>query len=123
MAVPGPILREIHRLRRNAKDLVTRIEQGPRLLKGHKATVARAEEILKAAQDQLKQLKVHTHEKEVSLKATLGQLEKWDKQMQDIISKKEYEALRVESTHAREQVGKLEDDILTGMGEAEEQAA
>lgn len=123
MPGPGAILKEIHRLRRLAKDLTTRIEQQPRLLKGQQSAVARHEEALKKAQEELKLLKVHTHEKEVTLKANNQQIEKWEKQMSDIISKKEYDALKSESTHARQQVSKLEDEILVALTEIEEKTA
>ena len=41
--MPGPatVLREIHRLRRHAKELQDRIEQGPRMLKHQQAKAAR----------------------------------------------------------------------------------
>ena len=65
----GSVLREIHRLRRNAKDLKSRIDQGPRQQQTQKDKVARQEEILRTAQDELKHLKVENHQKEVSLKA------------------------------------------------------
>src|SRR5215831_8293978 len=96
MPAPGATLREIHRLRRAAKDLSTRIESGPRQVKAQRAAVARHEENLKKAQDELKHLKVHTHEKEVSLKSATEQIKKYEKQLNDIMSKKEYDALKHE---------------------------
>src|SRR5436309_11100523 len=68
MAGPATILREIHRLRRHAKDLQAELERGPRLLKGQQAKVARQEEAAREAHDTLKRLKVTSHEKEVLLK-------------------------------------------------------
>ena len=123
MPGPGVILREIHRLRRHAKDLQNRIEQMPRQLKLQQGTVARQEELLREAQEVVKRLKVKIHEEEVSLKATLTQVAKHEKQLNDITSKKEYDALKAEIATERGKVSKLEDAILGAMGEAEERAA
>jgi predicted nucleic acid-binding Zn-ribbon protein len=123
MTAPGAILREIHRLRKNAKDLQAKIELGPRQLKAQQDKVTRHEQLLKEAQDRLKHLKVHTHEKEVSLKSTDQTVKKYEGQLSGIMSKKEYDALRTEIQHARDQAGKLEDEILEVLTQTEEQAA
>jgi len=122
MSGPGAILREIHRLRRNAKDLKGKIELGPRQLKAQEDKVARQEQILKQAQEDLKHLKVASHEKEGSLKVADEQIKKYQKQLSDIMSKKEYDALKNELAHARDKGAKLEDQILEAMGQIEERA-
>jgi len=119
----GAILREIHRLRKNAKETQTRIDQGPQKLKAQQDRVARQEDTLHKAQDELKHLKVDTHQKEVSLKTVDEKIKKYEKQLADIMSKKEYDALKTELAHAREQAGKLEDEILGVMAQVEEKAA
>lgn len=116
----GVILREIHRLRRHAKDLTGQIEQGPRQVKAQKASIVRQEEALKKAQDELKQLKIKTHDKEVSLQATEDQIRKYEKQLNDIISKKEYDAIKHELATCRAGQAKLEDEVLQGMMDSEE---
>jgi uncharacterized protein len=116
----GATLREIHRLRRAAKDLTERIDAGPKQIKAQHAAVARHEENLKKAQDELKHLKVHTHEKEVSLKAASEQIKKYEKQLNDIMSKKEYDALKHELATTRAGEGKLEDAILGAFTDIEE---
>lgn len=123
MTGPGAVLREIHRLRKNAKDLQAKIELGPRQLKTQQDKVARQEQLLKEAQDRLKHLKVQAHEKEVSLKSTDQTVKKYEGQLSGIMSKKEYDALRLEIQHARDQAGKLEDEILETLTQSEEQAA
>ena len=62
MAGPATILRDIHRLRRHARDLRAEIERGPRLLKGQQTKVARQEDVVREAQDRLKRLKVTCHD-------------------------------------------------------------
>src|SRR2546428_97975 len=100
-----PPLPEIHRLRRHVQELLSRIEAGPRQLKMQHAAIARHEENLKKAQEELKLLKVHTHDKELSLKITSDQIKKYEKQLNDIMSKKEYDALKHEMATSREQAG------------------
>ena len=70
MAGPGPILREIHRLRRSIKDLESAAENGPRQLKAQQNKIAKDDENVHRAQEMVKQQKVKIHDKEVSIKAT-----------------------------------------------------
>jgi predicted nucleic acid-binding Zn-ribbon protein len=123
--MPGPaaILREIHRLRRHAKDLQDRIAQLPRQLKAQQARAEREEQSLREAQDHLKHLKVTTHEKEITLKTLQGQIKKYEKQMEEATAKKEYDSLKAEIAAAREKVRQLEDEILDTMVETEEETA
>jgi predicted nucleic acid-binding Zn-ribbon protein len=123
MSGPGAILREIHRLQKNARDLQARLEQGPRQLKLQQDRLARQEQGLKSDQDEVKQLKVHIHDKEVSLKALDEQIKKYERQMSGIISKKEFDAFKHELAHARGEVARLEDEILAILVQVEEKAA
>jgi predicted nucleic acid-binding Zn-ribbon protein len=123
MAAPAIILREIHRLRRFAKDLQTKIDQAPRTLKTQQGRVARQEEILRQSQDGLKHLKVSIHEKEVTLRTTLQQITKHEKQQNEAAGKKEYDALQHEIDAAKKKMQQLEDDILDAMGKSEDEAA
>ena len=77
---PAAILREVHRLRRHAKDLQTEIERLPRQLNAQKGKVVRQEDVLKQAQEGIKKLKVSIHEKEVSLKSKHQEIAKREKQ-------------------------------------------
>jgi len=123
--MPGPaaIMREIHRLRRHARDLQDHLEMAPRQLKAQQARVAREEEALREAQDSIKHLKVTTHEKEVTLKTAQQQIKKYEKQREEAGSKKEYDSLQAEITAAQAKGRKLEDDILGTMLETEEATA
>jgi uncharacterized protein len=123
MAGPATILREIHRLKRFAKDLQSEIERGPRLLRGQQVKVARQEELYKEAQDELKRLKVASHEKEVQLKATLQQIDKHERQLNEAASKKEYDALKAEIASDKRKCSQLEDDILESLTQIEERTA
>jgi predicted nucleic acid-binding Zn-ribbon protein len=123
MPGPAPIFREIHRLRRHARDLQARIEQGPRALKAQQARVAHQEEGLRQAQEALKHLKVTVHSKEVTLKTTNQNVAKYEKQLNEAAGKKEYDALKTEIATARKAVLALEDEILDGMAETEDKTA
>src|SRR5262245_16249636 len=122
MPGPGPILREIHRLRRSVHDLESAMDNGPRQLKAQQNKVARDEENVKKAQEIVKQSKIHIHEKEVSIKATEAEIAKYEKQLGEISTKKEYDALRNEIGRAREHIKKIEDEILVLMLESDEKA-
>src|SRR6516164_3382003 len=123
--MPGPaaIFREVHRLRRYARDLQEQIERVPRQLKAQQAKVARQEELVRECQEAIKHLKVQAHEKEVTLKTTHGQIAKHQKQLNEAASKKEYDALRLEMDNDREKCRRLEDEILAGWAEREEREA
>src|SRR5581483_7791923 len=123
MAGIGDTFREIHRLRRHARDLQQELDRGPYQLKAHKAKAARVEDQFREAQEALKKLKVATHENEVSLKAAHGQIAKYERQLDEATDKKQYDALKHEITSAREKAQALEDAILEGMSETEERSA
>jgi predicted nucleic acid-binding Zn-ribbon protein len=123
--MPGPAatLREIHRLRRHARDLQDRIEQAPRQLRAQQSRVSREEDALREGQETIKRLKVATHEKEVSLKAVRSQIKKYEQQLNEATAKKEYDSLKAEIAAAEGKVRKLEDEILEVMVEVEDRTA
>jgi predicted nucleic acid-binding Zn-ribbon protein len=123
MAGPAVVFREIHRLLRFAHDLQEQIDRVPRQQKAQQAKVARQEEALRAAQDALKHLKVEIHGKETNLKAAQGQIAKFQKQLNDVSSKKEYDALQHEIRDAGAVCLQIEEEILNGMVESEEKTA
>jgi uncharacterized protein len=114
------VLREIHRLRRHLRDLRSQVEGLPRLKKAHQAKVARHEQLVKDAHDNVKRLKSANHEREVDLKATHQLLSKYERQLNDMTTPKEIEAMQHEIADARVRIGKLEEEILNGMTEIDE---
>jgi predicted nucleic acid-binding Zn-ribbon protein len=117
------IFRELHRLRRHARDLQDQVERGPRLLKAHQVKVVKQEEALHATQEALKKIKVANHEKEVSLKVTHQQIAKYEEERNKATTRKVYDTLQAEIATSRQAARKIEDDILEGMAKIEEQAA
>lgn len=123
MSGPAILFREIHRLRRFAHELQEQIDRLPRQQKAQQTKVARQEEILRKAQDEIKHLKVDIHSKEGTLKATHGQIAKYQKQLNGAESKKEYDALQHEISDAKSACERLEEEILNGIAESEEKTA
>lgn len=119
--MPGPAstLRELHRLHRHAEDLRTQINRGPQTIKAHQEKTAKLEELLHQAQDSIKKLKVTLHEKDVSLKAQQQVVAKHEKQLNEVTSRKEYDALRSEIENDRKACTKIEDEMLVVMEEIE----
>jgi uncharacterized protein len=120
MAGPAAILREIHRLRAFAQELQSRIDLGPKQHAAQQGVVAKREEELKQGQEAVKKLKIAVHEHEVSVKAESQQVKKYEQQLNDIHSKKEYDALKHEIASAQEKMRALEDETLTAMLELDE---
>src|SRR5665213_998194 len=123
MPSTAELMREIHRLRRFARDLKEQIDRAPLQLKAQQAKVVRQEEAMNSNLEAIKKLKVAIHEKEVTLKTTHGQIAKHQKQLNEAGAKKEYDALQTEIASAREKCNQLEEESLTAMGESEERTA
>src|SRR5437868_1759314 len=117
------LLRDLHRVHRQKRDLREHRDRLPYQLKAQRARAVRAEAAVKEVQDALKRLKVGIHEKEVSLKAKAQQIEKWETQINLVTSKKEYDALKLEMAHTKEECGRLEDQVLLAMTEIDERNA
>src|SRR5438105_2967035 len=109
MSGPAVTLREIHRLRRFARDLQEQIERGPKQLKAQQAKVARHEAARHEAQDTLKKLKVQVHEKETTLKTTHAVIVKHKGQLNAAASKKEYDALANEIAAEQARFGQVQE--------------
>ena len=88
MAGPAPILREVHRLRRHAKELQNEIQRGPRLLKAQQAKLTSQENLIKEGHEALKKLKVAAHDKETQLKGVQQVIAKHEKQKNEATSEK-----------------------------------
>src|SRR5262249_27135038 len=123
MAGPPPIFRELHRLRRFAQALQEQLDRIPRQLKAHQAKRAKAEQTLREGQEAVKHLKVTASDKEKALKTQHEKIARFEKQTNEVSSKKEYDALQLEIAHAKSECSRLEDEILAAMTDSEERAA
>ncbi len=120
MPGPGIVVREIHRIRRHARDLAEKTEQAPRRLKARQNQLVRQEEKVNQVHEQIQQFKVDIHDKEVSIRGIQTAIKKHEKQRDEAGNKKEYDALQLEITHEKQSIIKLEDEILQAMTEVEE---
>src|SRR5882762_4105735 len=109
-ATPASTLREVHRLRRHARELHDEIERAPRILKARQAKITAQETALKEGQDELKKFKVSALEKESQLKGVQQTIAKHEKQKNEATSKKEYDALGVEIASDKKKCQGLEDE-------------
>src|SRR6266446_703433 len=118
MTGTATILKEIHRLMRYIHELEGKIAAGPKAMKSSQIALARHEENLKKAHDQVKHLKVQIHEHEVSIKQHQDHVRKLEQT--SVSNKKEYDALRVEAGTVKDTIRKLEDETLEFMSTVEE---
>jgi len=123
MADTAGILRELHRLRRQVKNLQEEIDRLPRQLKAQQAKVVRQEESKHQGDEKVKKLQLVAREKEGKLKDQHLQIAKYEQQLKTATSKKEYDALQVEIAYAKQSCRKIEDEILAALGEVEEMSA
>jgi predicted nucleic acid-binding Zn-ribbon protein len=123
MAALVPLFRELHQLRKKARELQEEIARAPQVVKAHQARITRQEETLRQAQESLKGLKVKNLDRESRLKDTHHQLNKHETQIKTASGTKEYDALKKEIATEREACRALEDEILEGIGEIEQRAA
>lgn len=123
MSGPASLFREIHRLRRFLDELQEQLDRLPRSRKAFQVKLARAEQILKEEQEAVKRLKVTASDKEKQLKSKGDLIERYQRQQNEVSSKKEYDALVLEIAHTRDVVAELENEILQAMSDAEEKQA
>ncbi len=123
MSGTATLMREIHRLRRFARDLQEGLDRIPRQRKAYAAKLQAREQALKDEQEAIKRLKVQASDKEKQLKAKGELMDRYTRQQSELTTRKEHEALMLEMAHARDTIAKLEEEILAAMSEGEERTA
>ena len=115
MSVSAALLRELHRLHRQATDLRSRIAQGPRQIAAAEGSVKRLEEELVQGKGALTQAKVAADEKQLQLKSREARIKDLRLKLNAASSNREYQAL-LEQIAADEQAnGVLSDEILDAL--------
>lgn len=117
------LLREAHRLRRHLRELKSEVDLGPRVLKIQEQKLSAGKLAHAAAHDHIQKLRLKIREDEVSLKQANTQLAKFEKQLNDATSPKEFEGKKSEIRQAKEKITGLEEAILRGMDELEKKTA
>lgn len=123
MASVTDLFRDIHRLRRHARELQNEIDLGPRVLKEKQQERANEEGIHKECYDAVKRLKLKLKEDEGTLKQVEQHLDKLGTRAMQVTTMKEMEATKHETEIAQAKKAELEDAILAGMSEIEERIA
>lgn len=120
MPGPAPTFREIHRLRRYARDLTEQLDRLPRQRKAQQARQAKAEQALKDEQEAVKRLKLTATEREKTIRQKTELIARYEAQLNTVSSKKEFDALKLEIAHNQELCRKLEEEALEAMAEGED---
>jgi uncharacterized protein len=123
MPTPSELFRQIHRLRVHSRELQTEIDRAPVQLKARQNFAAKQAKLAQEGRDKLKKLKLTVHESESDLKSAHEQLQKYRRQLNDVTDQKQFEALKHEISDAESRCAKMEESILTGLGEIDEQTA
>jgi hypothetical protein len=123
MPTLSELFRNLHRLRRHARDLQAEIERGPLQLKARQNFATKQAAALQAAKDALKKKQVQVLDLESTLKSTHETIQKYTRQLSEVSDPKAYEALQHEIATAKAKGAELEDAILNGMTEVDEMKA
>jgi predicted nucleic acid-binding Zn-ribbon protein len=123
MTTPASLFREIHQLRRFARDLQEQLDRIPRQRKIVQAKLTRQQQALAEQQDAVRKRKSLAAEKESTIKTNQAKQTKCDQQINSASSKKEYDGLILEIARLKEVNAKLEDETLALLTEVDEQTA
>lgn len=116
-------LKELHRLRKHLRELKSEIDLGPRVMQIQQQMLAADQQAHADAHADIVTRKLRIREDEGSLKQANTQLAKFEKQLNDAGSPKEYEAKQSEIRQAKERIAALEEAILVGMEELDQKVA
>ena len=116
-------LKELHRIRKHLRDLKSEIDLGPRVMQIQQQTLDAEKQAHADGHALINTIKLRIRDDEGTLKQTNGQLAKFEKQLNDAASPKEYEAKQSEIRQAKERIAALEEAILLGMEELERATA
>lgn len=120
MAVSTTVLRELHRIHSQLSDLRDRLDRGPRRVQAHEANVAKQQEALEAAQDNVKQTKLMTDQKQLDLKSGENKILDLKAKLNGCSSNKEYQTLLEQIAAAEMANSVLADEILEAMEKADQ---
>lgn len=118
-----PTLRELHRVRKHLRELKSEIDLGPRVQKIQEQKLAAEKQAHADAHDAVGKLKLKIRDDEGTLKQVNGQLAKFEKQLNDAASPKEYEGKKSEIRQAQEKIAATEELILQQMEDLEKKTA
>jgi predicted nucleic acid-binding Zn-ribbon protein len=113
----------LHRVRKHLRELKSEIDLGPRVMAIQQQKLDNEKQAHKDAHDIIGKLKLKIRDDEGTLKQLNTQLAKFEKQLNDAGSPKEYEGKQSEIRQAKENIATTEEAILAGMEELEQKTA
>jgi predicted nucleic acid-binding Zn-ribbon protein len=116
-------LKELHRIRKHLRDLKSEIDLGPRVMKIQQQKLDAEKQAHADAHADIGKRKLKIRDDEGTLKQVNTQLAKFEKQLNDAGSPKEYEGKQSEIRQAKEKIAALEEAILVGMEELDQKVA
>lgn len=115
MNISAELLRELHRVHRQLKDLRDRLERGPKQIAAADANVRKMEAELDQSKDALKKTKITADQKQLQLKSREDKITDLRGKLNQASSNREYQALK-EQIAADEQANSvLSDEILEAL--------
>lgn len=117
------LLRDLHQNMLRAQDQKSAMEEGARLLKKLQLRLEHQKQHHQGHLDAIKNLKKGIHDNEVTIKAQQQLVDKYERQRNEVASKKELDALQEEIKQTRERIATLEDQTLDAMTQLDEKLA
>jgi len=115
MAVSTAVLRELHRIHGQLRDLNDRLARGPRQVKAREGQVATQQAALAEVQELVKQTKLAADQKQLDLKSGEMKVEDLKTKLNGCSSNKEYQSLLEQISASEMASSVLADEILEAL--------
>ena len=115
-------LRELHQLHQRAKALRDRLTSGPKTLAARQAALAARKAALDDARKGVQDAKVQLSKREHLLQGQQNRIDDLKAKLNQVKKNEEYKAIQNQMAHDKSSMGKLEDEILEGLGQIEAKA-
>jgi hypothetical protein len=120
MSSTANALRELHRIHRQLTDLRSRLERGPKQIKGGEANVQKLAAELEQVKEAFKKARIQSDEKQLQLRAREDRLAQIKVKLNAASSNREYQAFLEQIAADKQANSVLSDEILEGLEEIEE---
>ncbi len=120
MTVSAAVLRELHRIHRQLADLRERLDRGPRQIKAREANVLQCEANLESAEENVKQTKLASDQKQLDLKSGEQKIEDLKAKLNTSSSNTEYQSFLEQIAAAEMANSVLADEIIEALEKTDE---
>ncbi len=118
--ISATVLRTLHRLHSQLADLRGRLDRGPKQVVAHQASVAKLEQALVAAENQVQEARKAADGKQLDIRDSEAKIEKWNVQLNSAASNTEFQALQEQIAAGKMAASVLEDETLELLGRIDE---